>query len=77
MYIYLAERDDFSKVPPAVMQGLGNTEFAMTLDIFENSKLARENAVKVLENINSHGFHLQLPAKTRIEDLMQSIASGR
>ena len=77
MYIYLVERDDFSKVPPVVMNGLGITEFALELDITENRTLARDDARKVLQNLDTHGFHLQLPAQTPIDELMQRIANGQ
>ncbi|MGB5398531.1 MAG: YcgL domain-containing protein [Gammaproteobacteria bacterium] len=77
MYIYLAERDDFSKVPAVVMNGLGITEFAMELEITEDRQLARVDASKVLQNMKTHGFHLQLPAQTTIDELMKRIASGK
>ncbi len=77
MYIYLAERDDFSQVPAVVMNGLGITEFAMELEITEDRKLARVDASKVLQNMKTHGFHLQLPVQTTIDELMQRIASGK
>jgi uncharacterized protein YcgL (UPF0745 family) len=76
MYIYLAERNDFSKVPAVVMNGLGITQFAMELELTEDRKLARVDAKKVLQNINEHGFHLQLPAEIPIDEIMQRIASG-
>lgn len=74
MYIYLAEKDDFSKVPDAIMNGLGITEFAMDLALGENSKLAREDPKVVMQNLADNGFHLQLPDDTPVEELMAKIA---
>ena len=74
MYIYLAAKDDFSKVPEAVMKGLGNTEFAMELELGEDSKLARENPVEVLRHLKGDGFYSQLPDDTSVEELMSRIA---
>jgi len=74
MYIYLAERDDFSKVPAAILNSLGNLSFAMELEIDEDRKLARENPKTVLHNLSEHGFHLQLPPETPIEQLLQQVA---
>ncbi len=74
MYIYLAEQDDFSVVPEAVMKGLGDTEFAMELELDADRKLARENAATVMQNLSEQGFHLQLPDSTSIEELMAKIA---
>lgn len=74
MYIYLAEKDDFSKVPDAIMNGLGITEFAMELALDENRKLAKEDPKKVLDNIQENGFHLQLPDETSVEAIMAKIS---
>lgn len=74
MYIYLAERDNFSKVPAAIMNGLGITEFSMEIELDENKKLAKEDPVEVMHNLEENGFHLQLPADTPIEDIMAKIS---
>lgn len=74
MYLYLAGRDDFSKVPPVIMKSLGNTTFTMSLDINSERRLARENPQTVLRNLDEHGFHLQLPPETPIDELMKHIA---
>ena len=74
MYIYLAEKDDFSVVPDTVMNGLGLTEFAMELELGEDSKLAKEDPKQVLDNLEANGFHLQLPDDTPIEELMARLA---
>lgn len=73
-YIYLAEKDDFSVVPDAVMNGLGLTEFAMELDIDENTRLAKEDPEVVLQNLKDNGFHIQLADNTPIEELMAKLA---
>lgn len=74
MYIYLAEKDDFSKVPDTIMNGLGLTEFAMELELDENSKLAKEDPRAVISNLKDNGFHLQLPDNTPVEELMAKLA---
>ena len=77
LYIYLAEKDDFSRVPGEIMRGLGLTEFSMELDITRESKLAREDAPTVVRNLEEKGFHLQLPGNTSIESIMSDIARGK
>ncbi len=74
MYIYLAEEDDFSNVPREIFNSLGIIEFAMELEISSDRKLAKEDPVKVMGNLKENGFHLQLPDKTSIEELMTQIA---
>ena len=77
MYIYLAEEDDFSKVPKEIFNSLGIIRFAMELEMHADRKLAKENPEKVMENLNENGFHLQLPDKTPIEELMNKIANKK
>lgn len=74
MYIYLAEEDDFSNVPKDIFNSLGIVEFAMELELSADKKLAREDPAKVMKNLEDNGFHLQLPDKTPIEELMKRIA---
>ncbi|MDH5611004.1 MAG: YcgL domain-containing protein [Gammaproteobacteria bacterium] len=77
MYIYLAEEDDFSNVPKNIFNSLGIITFAMELEISPDKKLAREDPVKVIGNLKEHGFHLQLPDQTPIEELMAQIAAKK
>jgi len=77
LYIYLAEEDDFSKVPAEIMRGLGITEFSMELELTADKKLARENVVTVIKNLEQNGFHLQLPSETNIESIMSKIARSK
>lgn len=77
LYIYLAEKDDFSKVPAGVMYGLGMTEFAMELELTQDKKLSKEDTITVLRNLEDKGFHLQLPGNTSVESIMSNIARGK
>ena len=77
MYIYLTEKDDFSKVPADILRALGITEFTMELDITPDRKLAREDASVVINNLEDKGFHLQLPGDTSIENIMSRITRGK
>ena len=77
LYIYLAEKDDFSRVPAEVMRGLGITEFAMELELTPEKKLAKEDASTVLRNLEDKGFHLQLPSDTSVESIMAGIAKRK
>ncbi len=74
MYIYLAEKDDFSCVPDTIMNGLGITEFAMELELHAGKKLAREDPAVVMQNLEENGFHLQLPDNTPVEEIMAKIS---
>lgn len=77
LYIYLAEKDDFSSVPADILKSLGNVEFTLELTLSPERKLAREQASRVMENLAEHGFHLQLPDAIPVEKLMAKIARSR
>jgi uncharacterized protein YcgL (UPF0745 family) len=75
LYIYLAEKDDFSCVPAEIMRSLGITGFVMELDLTADTKLAREDTPTVIKNLQKKGFHLQLPRDTSVEAIMARVAS--
>ncbi len=77
MYLYLAEQDNFSCVPADIRRALGNIEFAMELEITLDTELAREDAAAVLSNLESRGFHLQLPREVPVEQILARIAAGQ
>ena len=77
MYVYLAEKDDFSCVPAEIVHALGNTEFTMELTLTPGTKLAREDTSTVMKNLREKGFHLQLPGDTSVEAIMARIARGK
>lgn len=77
LYIYLADRDDFSRVPAEIMRGLGITEFSMELALTTDKKLAKEDTAAVMKNLEENGFHLQLPRDISIESVMSRIAKGK
>jgi uncharacterized protein YcgL (UPF0745 family) len=61
LYLYVANKDDFSAVPEALLNTLGKMEFVMDLELHPERKLSREKAVKIIEDIKDKGFFLQLP----------------
>lgn len=64
LYLYVTQKDDFSKVPEALLQSFGKMEFVMELELSPERKLAREDASKVIASLTSQGFFIQLPAQT-------------
>ena len=75
MYIYLAEEDNFENVPKQIFNTLGIVEFSMELELSPDTKLAREDTSTVLNNLQEHGFHLQLPSNESVETIMARIAA--
>ncbi|MDD1613956.1 MAG: YcgL domain-containing protein [Methylococcaceae bacterium] len=61
LYLYIVNKDDFSKVPDALLNNFGKMEFVMDMELSPERKLAREDAGKVIENLKEQGFFVQLP----------------
>jgi len=74
MYIYLAEENDFDCIDEKLKCSLGELTFAMALDVNKNTRLAKEDPLKVLANLQTQKFHLQLPPETSIETLMAKLS---
>lgn len=63
-YVFLAARDDFTRLPAPVRARLGPLQFAFELALTAQRKLARGDTAVVRSNLAARGFHLQLPATT-------------
>ena len=59
--MYLAEQDDFSCLPDALLKQASPLELAMELTLTRNKKLRKENAGVVIDNLSKQGYHVQLP----------------
>jgi len=73
MYIYLSKENDFDCIDDSIKKKLGILDFAMVLEIKDDTKLAKEDPKKIIENLKAQGFHLQLPSETSIEELMAKL----
>lgn len=61
MYLYVPRAKGVSELPEALLTLFGKPEHAMDMVLTEERKLAREDIHKVLENLQTQGFHLQMP----------------
>jgi uncharacterized protein len=59
-YLYVEKRDDFSKVPAALMSMFGKPVLSMMMNM-EGKKLVRVDIEKVKSSLENEGFFLQLP----------------
>ena len=66
LYLYLVNRDDFSKVPEELLNNFGKLEFVMEIELTEDKKLAKEESKKVIESLNTKGFFIQLPPQKEL-----------
>lgn len=60
-YLYLANKDDFARVPDTLITLLGTPLHVMDLELSPKRKLAQENVIEVMQNLQKRGWHLQLP----------------
>ena len=60
-YVYLAVRDDFTRLPEPLRTQLGALQFVLEVALTAERKLAREDAATVRDNLATRGFHLQVP----------------
>lgn len=61
MYLYVDKREALTRVPEALLGMFGAPKHCFDLLLTPERKLAREDVVKVLDNIEKQGFHLQMP----------------
>ncbi|TVO77005.1 YcgL domain-containing protein [Sedimenticola selenatireducens] len=61
MYLYLANENDFAGLPEALMKRFGNPHLVMELELHPDRYLAREDVSKVINNLKTLGYHLQMP----------------
>ena len=61
LYIYVPAADGLSKVPQELLGQFGEPEKAVSFTLTADRALAKEDPLKVLQNLNEFGFHVQLP----------------
>ena len=62
-YLYVAAKDDFSRVPDSLLRLLGQPVHVMDLELSPERKLAQEDVVEVMKNLQERGWYLQMPRK--------------
>lgn len=60
-YVYLRTRDDFMRLPEPLRTQLGTLQFVLEVALTPERRLAREDAAAVRANLETRGFHLQIP----------------
>ena len=70
-YVYLREGFPFDELPAALRAAFGEPELVIGLELSPQRKLANEDVFKVMANLESQGFHLQLPPNEDITGLLE------
>lgn len=74
LYVYLASEDGLDQLPAPVLKQLGTPELSMSLELNPERKLGQEDAKVVLKNLETQGFHVQMPRD--IEHQLAAIAQA-
>ena len=61
MYLYVLKSDALARVPEGLLAGFGKPVHAFDLVLTPERALAREDITKVLANLGTQGYHLQMP----------------
>jgi uncharacterized protein YcgL (UPF0745 family) len=61
-FLFVPEKDDFSRLPDILMKIFGEPEFSFAFDLNPQRRLViKAEASEVLRVIRENGFYLQLP----------------
>lgn len=63
MYLYVDKKEDLERVPESLLNVFGTPQFAMTLLLSPDRKLARADREEVVLAIAEQGYYLQMPPK--------------
>ena len=65
-YIYLDQKDDFTKIPKKLLKLLGEPKFTLEFDLIDDRKLAVADARQVIANLKDQGYYLQIPPQNKL-----------
>lgn len=70
-YLYLEREGDFSRVPAALLELLGELELVLQLELTPQRTLAQADAEQVRRLLREQGYYLQMPPRDG-EDALQA-----
>lgn len=75
-YVYLAEREDFARLPDTLRAQLGPLDFLLEVALTPERRLARGNQREVMKSLETQGFHLQLPTTLAADPMSEDWGTG-
>lgn len=60
-YVFLAARDDFTRLPEPLRERLGELSFVLEVALSADRRLARSDPDTVRAHLAERGYHLQWP----------------
>lgn len=71
MYLYIHEDKTIDELPEELIKIVKDLTHVMELDLTPERKLAREDVLLVMQNLQEKGYHLQMPPDPLKPDLYQ------
>ena len=71
-YLYVEQEADFSRVPQALLDFLGELQLIMTLELGPERKLAKADAEQVRQALREQGYYLQMPPPREAENFAEN-----
>ena len=62
MFLYIAKRDQFDKLPKILLDAFGKPQFFMMFNLSGSKQLVHADNSHVQYHIEEQGFYLQMPA---------------
>ncbi|MGV3344388.1 YcgL domain-containing protein [Enterobacteriaceae bacterium LUAb1] len=60
-YLYVEKRDDFSRLPQALLQAFGKPQYVMMIPLDGSKRLVNAELESVKQALMEQGYYLQLP----------------
>ncbi|MBF6058182.1 MULTISPECIES: YcgL domain-containing protein [Thiomicrorhabdus] len=61
LYLFVPQEDGLEKLPKELLVMFGEPQHVIDFELTPNRKMAREDAAKVYESVNSKGYYMQMP----------------
>jgi len=71
-YLYVEREGDFTRVPQALLDFLGQLQLIMTLELGPERKLAQADAELVRKGLREQGYYLQMPPRREPENFAKN-----
>jgi len=63
-YLYVEKEDDFSRVPEALLELLGDLQLVIALELSPERQLAQADVTQVMAQLKEQGYYFQMPPDT-------------
>lgn len=60
-YLFVEQRDEFGRLPQALLDMMGDLTLVLELELDEQRKLAQADVTEVMKSLKDCGFFVQMP----------------